>query len=53
MKKLLVLPLLFALGGDDPAAAKAQRERLYKLHLGDALEFTIYHDADRTISSSD
>jgi hypothetical protein len=47
MKKLLVLPFLFALAGDDPEAAKAQRERLYKLHLGDALEFTIYRDADR------
>ena len=47
MKILLVLPLLFALAGDDPEAAKAQRERLYKLHLGDALEFTIYRDADR------
>jgi hypothetical protein len=47
MNKLLVLPLLFALAGDDPEAAKAQRERLYKLHLGDALEFTIYRDADR------
>jgi hypothetical protein len=47
MKNLLVLPLLFALAGDDPESAKAQRERLYKLHLGDALEFTIYRDADR------
>jgi protein involved in polysaccharide export with SLBB domain len=47
MKRLLVLLLLFALAGDDPEAAKAQRERLYKLHLGDALEFTIYRDADR------
>jgi hypothetical protein len=47
MKKLLVLPLLFALAGDDPEAAKAQRERLYNLHLGDALEYTIYRDAAR------
>jgi hypothetical protein len=47
MKNMLVLPLLFALAGDDPEAAKAQRERLYKVHLGDALEFTIYRDADR------
>ena len=47
MKNILVLPLLFALVGDDPEAAKAQRERLYKLHLGDALEFTIYRDATR------
>ena len=47
MKNILVLPLLFALVGDDPEAAKAQRERLYKLHLGDVLEFTIYRDAAR------
>jgi hypothetical protein len=36
MKKLLVSPFLFALAGDDPEAAQAQRERLYKLHLGRA-----------------
>ena len=47
MKKLLVLPLLFALAGDDPEAAKAQRERLQKLLVGDALEYTIYRDAGR------
>jgi hypothetical protein len=43
MNKLLVLLLLFALAGDDPEAAKAQRE----LHLGDAHENTIYRDAGR------
>ncbi len=47
MKNLLVLPLLFALVADDPEAAKAQHERLHKLHVGDALEFTIYRDAAR------
>jgi hypothetical protein len=47
MRNILVLPLLFALVGDDTEAARAQRERLYKLHLGDALEFTIYRDAAR------
>jgi hypothetical protein len=41
------LPLLFALAGDDPEAAKSQRERLYKQHLGDALEISIYRDAHR------
>jgi hypothetical protein len=47
MIKLLVLSFLFALAGDESEAAKAQRERLYKLHLDDALEYTIYRDADR------
>jgi hypothetical protein len=47
MIKLLVLSFLLALAGDDPEAVKAQRELLYKLHLDDALEFTIYRDADR------
>jgi hypothetical protein len=47
MITLLVLPFLFAFAGDDLEAARAQHERLYKLHLDDALEFTIYRDADR------
>jgi len=47
MNNLLVLPLLLALAGEDSEAAKAQHERLYKLHLADALEYKIYHDAAR------
>lgn len=47
MIKLLLLSFLCALAVDDPEAVKAQRERLFKLHLDDALEFTIYRDADR------
>ncbi len=48
MNLVVVLPLLLALpGADDPESAKALRERLVKLHQGDALEFTMYRDASR------
>ena len=47
MNFTIVLALLFALAADEPEAARAQRERLFKLHLGDALEYTIYRDASR------
>ena len=48
MNLVIVLPLLLALpGADDPESAKALRERLVKLHEGDALEFTMYRDASR------
>ncbi len=36
------------LAADEPEAARAERARLLKLHLGDAREYTIYHDASRT-----
>jgi hypothetical protein len=46
MNLVIVITLLLALpGADDPESAKALRERLLKLHQGDALEFTIYRDA--------
>jgi hypothetical protein len=41
------LVLFFAVGVDEPEAARAQRERLFKLHQGDALEYTIYRDASQ------
>jgi hypothetical protein len=41
------LLLVLALAADEPEAARAQRERLFKLHQGDALEYTIYRDASR------
>ncbi len=48
MNLVIVLPLLLALpGADDPESAKALRERLLKLHQGDALEFTMYRGATR------
>jgi hypothetical protein len=45
MNWTVVLTLLVALAADEPEAARAERERLMKLHLGDALEYTIYRDA--------
>jgi hypothetical protein len=47
MKSTIVLALLFALGADEPEAARALRERLFKLHVGDALEYAMYRDASR------
>jgi hypothetical protein len=47
MNLSIVLTLLLALVSEDPDAARAQRERLFKLHVGDALEYTIYRDASR------
>ena len=47
MNGTIVLALLFALAADEPEAATRERERLLKLHLGDALEYTIYRDASR------
>jgi hypothetical protein len=41
----IVLTLLVAFAADEPEAAR--RERLMKLHLGDALEYTIYRDASK------
>jgi hypothetical protein len=43
-----VLLLLFGLAGDEPEGAQALRERLLKLHRGDALEYTMYRDASRS-----
>ncbi len=45
MNATTVLTLLLALAADGPESAQAQRERLYNLHLGDALEYTLYRDA--------
>jgi hypothetical protein len=42
----IVLPLLFALALDEPEAAR--KERLFKLHQSDALEYTIYRDRSQT-----
>ena len=42
MSLSIVLPLLFALAFDEPEAAR--KDRLFKLHQGDALEYTIYRD---------
>ncbi len=47
MNVTIVLPLLLALASDGPDPARAQRERLLKLHRGDALEYTIYRDASQ------
>jgi hypothetical protein len=44
----IVLTLFCAAVADEPDAAKAERERLSKLHSGDALEFTIYRDSTRS-----
>jgi hypothetical protein len=45
MSLTIVLPLLFALAFDEPEAAR--KDRLFKLHQGDALEYTIYRDASK------
>jgi hypothetical protein len=42
----IVLPLLFALALDEPEAAR--KERLFKLHQSDALEYTICRDRSQT-----
>ena len=47
MNFTIVLPLLLAIAQGESESAKAQREWLFKLHLGDALEYTIYRDASR------
>jgi hypothetical protein len=47
MNWTVMFTLLVALAADDPEAARAERERLMKLHLGDALEYTIYRDASQ------
>jgi len=47
MNLSFVLPLLLALAQGESEAARTQRERLLKLHLGDALEYTIYRDASQ------
>ena len=47
MNAAIVLSLLFALAADEPEAARTQREWLMKLHLGDALEYTMYRDASQ------
>jgi hypothetical protein len=43
----VVLLLLIGQAQGKSAAAQTERERLYKLHLGDALEYTMYRDATR------
>lgn len=47
MNFTIVLPLLFALVHGQSDGPQSQRDRLFKLHFGDALEFTIYRDASR------
>jgi len=47
MNFTLVLTLLLAVVGDEPEAARRERERLFRLHLGDALEYAIYRDASQ------
>jgi hypothetical protein len=47
MNLTIAMTLLVALAADEPDAARAERERLMKLHLGDALEYTIYRDASQ------
>jgi hypothetical protein len=47
MNFTIVLPLLFALAQGQSDAAQIQRDRLFKLHFGDALEYTMYRDASQ------
>jgi hypothetical protein len=47
MNSTIVLALVFALAADEPEAARAQRERLFTLQFGDALEYTMYRDASQ------
>ena len=47
MNLAIVLPLLLVVAQGESEAAQAQRERLFKLHLGDALEYTMYRDSSR------
>ncbi len=47
MNVTMILTLLIALAGDEPETAGAQRERLFRLHLGDALEYTMYRDVSQ------
>jgi hypothetical protein len=43
----IILTLVLALVSDESEAARMRRDRLFKLHLGDALEYTIYRDASQ------
>jgi len=47
MNFTLVLALLLVLAQGESEAARTQREWLFKLHLGDALEYTMYRDASQ------
>ena len=47
MNLSIVLTLLLVLAQGESEAARTQRERLLKLHLGDALEYTMYRDASQ------
>jgi len=47
MNLTVVLPVLLALAQGESEAARTQREWLFKLHLGDALEYTMYRDASQ------
>ena len=47
MKLTVVLSLMLAFVQGEPDAARKERERLMKLHQGDALEYTIYRDASQ------
>jgi hypothetical protein len=44
MNWIMILTLFVPVADDD---ARAERERLLKLHLGDALEYTIYRDSSQ------
>jgi len=47
MNLTIVLALVLALAQGESEAARTQREWLLKLHLGDALEYTMYRDASQ------
>jgi len=47
MNLTIVLSLVLTLAQGESEAARTQRERLLKLHLGDALEYTMYRDASQ------
>lgn len=47
MNFTIVLSLVLALAQGESQAARMERDRLFNLHQGDALEYTIYRDASR------
>jgi len=47
MNLAIVLPLLLVVAQGESEAARTQRERLFKLHFSDALEYTMYRDSSQ------